>query len=129
MPPIGTGWQASHGILGRVWRLVRDPPYRSAVWLRLAGARAFQLSGRTYENRYPFIFVFVQTELRETPHPQVLSFGCSTGEEVFWLRKYLPDGTIKGVDVNAGSIAVCRERALREGDTEVSFAVANSPDG
>ncbi len=125
MPLVATTRRAAGGILSKTWRLVRDRSYRSAVWLRLAGASAFQLSGRTYENRYPYIFSFVQTELRAIPRAHVLSFGCSTGAEVFWLRRYFPDAVIKGVDVNGASIAVCRERAKREGDGNVSFAVAD----
>ncbi len=129
MPLIAAARRAAGGILGRMWRLARDGSYRNAFWLRLAGAKAFQLSGQTYENRYPFIFSFVQTELRAIPVAHILSFGCSTGAEVFWLRRYFPDAVIKGVDVNGGSIAVCRERAKREGDSNVSFAIANSPEG
>jgi SAM-dependent methyltransferase len=128
MPRTATRRQAPGGILGKAWRLATDRSYRSALWLRLTGVKAFQLSSRTYENRYPTIFSFVQRELRATPRARILSFGCSTGEEVFWLRRYFPDAVIKGIDVNAGSIAACRERAKREGDGEVSFAVADCAD-
>jgi SAM-dependent methyltransferase len=129
MPRIATNRQAPAGVMGKAWRLATDRSYRSALWLRLTGMKAFQLSSRTYENRYPTIFSFVQTELRVTPRARILSFGCSTGEEVFWLRRYFRDAVIKGIDLNVGSIATCRERAKREGDDNVSFAVADCADG
>jgi SAM-dependent methyltransferase len=118
--------RVSAGVLGRIRRFAADPSYRSAIWSRLTGAKTFQASGRTYENRYPAIFAFVQAELREMADARVLSFGCSTGAEVFWLRRYLPRAVIKGVDINPGSIAICRARARREGDAGISFAVADS---
>lgn len=118
----------SGGPLRNLWRLVVDRPYRGALWLRLSGVRAFQLSTRTYENRYPTIFSRVRDELRSTPRARILSFGCSTGAEVFWLRRHLADAVIRGVDINAASIAACRARAKREGDTDISFAVAGSAD-
>jgi SAM-dependent methyltransferase len=117
------------GALTRAWRLLSDRSYRGGVWLRLTGAKRFQLSSRTYENRYPTIFGFVQNALHGVQQARLLSFGCSTGEEVFWLRRYLPDAIIKGIDINARSIAICRERAKREGGERISFAVADSPDG
>ncbi len=122
--PSGLG-----ALLRGLRRFAADRPYRSALWLRLSGAEAFQLSTRTYENRYPAIFSRVQEELRSTPRAQILSFGCSTGAEVFWLRRYLPDAVIRGVDINAACIAACRARAKHEGGAGITFAVADSAEG
>lgn len=35
---------------------------------------------------------------------KILSYGCSTGEEVFSLREYFPDAFIVGVDINKRNI-------------------------
>ena len=39
-------------------------------------------------------------EFNSIEHPKILSFGCSTGEEVATLSKYIPHGSIVGVDIN-----------------------------
>lgn len=44
------------------------------------------------------------------PHPKLLSFGCSTGEEVFTLAEYLPHADIVGVDINEWCLAECRRK-------------------
>jgi SAM-dependent methyltransferase len=58
---------------------------------------------------------------------RLLSFGCSTGEEVFSLRRYFPLAKIDGIDINPYRIRTCR-RHLRErgGDAAVRFTVAGS---
>lgn len=48
--------------------------------------------------------------LAQIRHPRILSFGCSTGEEVATLREYLPQATIMGVDINAWCIRQCRKK-------------------
>jgi 2-polyprenyl-3-methyl-5-hydroxy-6-metoxy-1,4-benzoquinol methylase len=110
-----------------LWRLVVDRPYRSVAWLRLTRPRsAFQPYSTTSANRYPRIFSFVQTQLGAGSRVRILSYGCSTGEEVFSLREYFPHVEIKGIDINAGNIAVCRQRLKRGGGAGVSFEIASS---
>jgi SAM-dependent methyltransferase len=58
----------------------------------------------------------------------LLSFGCSTGEEVFTLRRYLPNATIRGIDIDPASIATATRR-LAESDPGISFDVAGSVAG
>ncbi len=60
---------------------------------------------------------------------RILSFGCSTGEEVFSLRRYFPKATIVGLDIHPLNIAVCRLRRLRSGDDWMHFGVAGSATG
>ena len=113
--------------LRRLWRLLVDRPYRGVMWLhwrRPSGA--FQPFNDTKPDRYPQIFRFVQEALGAESELQILSFGCSTGEEVFSLRRYFPRAAIKGIDVNAGNVALARARLLRSKDTLLSFAVAAS---
>lgn len=59
----------------------------------------------------------------------ILSFGCSTGDEVFTLRRYFPRATIKGIDINAANIAVCRERLRGAPDAGISFETNGSTAG
>jgi ubiquinone/menaquinone biosynthesis C-methylase UbiE len=86
----------------------------------------FQPSNYTSMDRYPRIFAFVRSALADCSEPRILSFGCSTGEEVFTLRNYFPTAHIKGVDVNPGNIATCRKRLATADDGRIHFAVANS---
>jgi SAM-dependent methyltransferase len=87
----------------------------------------FQISGNTAEDRFPAVFGFVRHELADRPSLRLLSFGCSTGEEVFSLRRYFPLAKIDGIDINPYRIRTCRRR-LRErgGDAAVRFMVAGS---
>jgi 2-polyprenyl-3-methyl-5-hydroxy-6-metoxy-1,4-benzoquinol methylase len=97
------------------------------MWLHFAHPEgAFQPFNDTSHNRYPHIFSFVQSVLGRGSAVNVLSYGCSTGEEAFSLREYLPNATIKGVDINAGNIAVCRRRLRKTPDAAMSFATARS---
>lgn len=115
----------------RAWHMLRrlatDGPYRGVIWLvwrKPAGA--FQPFNDTAPDRYPKIFAFVRQALDTQRELTILSFGCSTGEEVFSLRRYFPYATIKGVDVNPGNIAVARRRLRRSPDARLSFEISGS---
>ncbi len=111
----------------KLWRLAVDAPFRHMTLLHLMRpAGAFQPFNDTKPNRYPAVFKFVQSELGADSEIRILSFGCSTGEEVFSLRGYFPRAVIKGIDLNAGNIAVCRRRAKTVGDPDISFETASS---
>jgi SAM-dependent methyltransferase len=87
----------------------------------------FQPEPTTAENRYPTLFQFVRDHLGDWADGRILSFGCSTGEEVFSLRRYFPIARIKGVDINRRNIRECRERLARiGGDPGLSFEIAGS---
>jgi SAM-dependent methyltransferase len=88
----------------------------------------FQPFDETSFDRYPHIFSFVQERLSDVLTPRLLSFGCSTGEEVFTLRKYFPKAAITGIDINPHSIAVCRKRLARCRDTGIRFELADTPE-
>jgi hypothetical protein len=53
-------------------------------------AAMFQAASVTRANRYPEIFAFVRSQLGEDFNGRILSFGCSTGEELMTLRAYFP---------------------------------------
>jgi SAM-dependent methyltransferase len=110
-----------------LWRLVFDRSYRNLMWLRLLPPTGlFQPFNDTRADRYPKIFGFVQSTLDAASEIRILSYGCSTGEEVFSLRGYFPHAVIKGIDINAGNIAVCRRRLKEKPDVAMSFESASS---
>jgi SAM-dependent methyltransferase len=111
----------------KFWRVLVDKPYRHATWLYLARPRgAFQPFNNTRPDRYPIIFRFVQSALSRDGAIKFLSYGCSTGEEAFSLREYFPYATVKGIDINAANIAVCRQRLGAALDTDIIFETAAS---
>lgn len=110
-----------------LWRLVVDPPFRHLTLLRLLRPKGtFQPFNDTRANRYPRIFRFVQSQLGAASEATILSYGCSTGEEVFSLREYFPRATIKGIDMNPANIAVCRRRLKQLGDPRISFETTSA---
>jgi 2-polyprenyl-3-methyl-5-hydroxy-6-metoxy-1,4-benzoquinol methylase len=113
-----------------LWRLATDRPYRNvmaAFWFKPKAV--FQPFNTTRPERYPAVFRFVRSTLADGSDVRILSFGCSTGDEVFSLRRHFPQAFIKGIDVNPGNIAVCKRRARRAGDTRLAFETAGSTAG
>lgn len=92
-------------------RLLTDARLRSETWGQWRH-RAFYHQGVsvTLPNRYPRLFE--QCRLRFVGHaqPRLLSFGCSSGEEVFSLAEHLPQAVIVGVDINEWCLAECRRK-------------------
>jgi len=116
--------------LRKLYRLIVEPDYRHVLRLLRPGAKGvFQPCNDTWEDRYPRIFDFVQSLVGATNPVTILSFGCSTGEEVLTLRRRFPSATIRGLDINPGNIAICRRRLRRRPDAKLTFAMANSTEG
>lgn len=90
--------------------IVGNARYRSenTSWLPRDKGR-HQRSTFTESNRYPLLFRQVQHYLEREASPKIFSFGCSTGEEIETLTKYIPDAVIVGVDINAWCIRQCRK--------------------
>lgn len=80
-------------------------------------------------DRYPRLFTFARDRLGDGPGRRLLSFGCSTGEEVFSLRGYFPQALIRGIDINPRNIARAQARLSHMGDDRLSFAVTASAAG
>ncbi len=117
-----------------LWRLASDRSFRNGMLFHWSRPRAaFQPFNDTAPDRYPRIFKFAQAALaadRIDGRPlALLSFGCSTGEEVFTLRQYFPAARIKGIDVNPANIAICRRRLAELGDPAIGFACAETVAG
>lgn len=98
---------------------------RSALLIRRRPQGLFQPYGTTQEDRYPELFQSIRQVLADIPQTRLLSFGCSTGEEVFSLARYFLRAHLRGVDIDAGRIAQCQARWRREGrEPRLSFACA-----
>ena len=75
------------------------------IWLKYTkGNEAHQISNYTEYDRYPDLFSKCEELMKERKDLKILSYGCSTGEEVFTLREYFPDAFIVGVDINKRNI-------------------------
>lgn len=64
----------------------------------------------TRQDRYPDLFDAARQYFGAAEGLKLLSFGCSSGEEVFTLRTYFPGAHILGVDINARNIAISKKR-------------------
>jgi chemotaxis methyl-accepting protein methylase len=63
-------------------------------------AQQHQLTSTTATDRYPELFTEAKEAQGNNKNIKILSFGCSTGEECFSLKKYFPGASIIGVDIN-----------------------------
>ena len=111
------------------YRLVKSVESRNVALLLLRPPRGiFQPYGTTSADRYPEIFLEARRLVEGGASARILSFGCSTGEEVFSLRRYFPEASIVGLDINPFNIAACRFHRLKAGDKRMTFTVAGSTD-
>ncbi|QOI97187.1 MAG: class I SAM-dependent methyltransferase [Flammeovirgaceae bacterium] len=71
-----------------------------------------QLTSKTYSDRYPLLFTEASKAIGDTDKKPVklLSFGCSTGEECFSLKKYFPAARIIGADINRLNLLIAKHR-------------------
>jgi len=95
------------------YRLIFHSNYRSLLLLKYFKKHdVHQISNYTALDRYPDLFSTCKALMQGKDSLKILSFGCSTGEEVFTLREYFPDAFIVGVDINKKNIknANCQNR-------------------
>jgi SAM-dependent methyltransferase len=83
----------------------------------------YQPGGRTEFDRYPRLFASLRDSLADLPQPRILSYGCSTGEELLTLRSYIPNARLAGIDINSHRLKQAR-RKMRDRSTQ--FWVAGS---
>ncbi len=116
----------------RLARALATPLERGRLRAELRGARLFQTVTVTRADRHPVLFELVRAHLADHTTPRLLSFGCSTGEEVFTLGRYLPDAAIDGIDANPVCIARAQHAAnrskRRSSSATIRFVCADSPD-
>lgn len=84
---------------------------KKTFWRYLLKNKINQVSNYTEENRYPDLFKICKDYFSTSMAPRLLSFGCSTGEEVISLNKYLPNATIIGTDINKWCIEECQKKS------------------
>ncbi len=109
-----------------VAQFLTDPQYRWKLWARTFNPPdVHQVAARTRLDRYPEIFAACRDHFGENASVKLLSFGCSTGEEVITLRRYLPAATIVGSEINARSLAACRQLTVDDRITFVRSDAAN----
>ena len=90
-------------------RVCVDTDFRSILFLQLLNSKnVHQTTSLTYMDRYPTIFSACRDYFDGKKDLKILSYGCSTGEEVLTLRRYFPDAHIIGADINKHSFAICR---------------------
>ena len=103
------------------------PQYRSIRRLeRLNVPGLLQPWANTKRNRYPSMFQFVGWQLAARPAPRILSFGCSTGEEVFSLARYLPNAELIGIDINPYNIRRCLAQLAKAPHPGMQFLCSGS---
>lgn len=116
--------------LGRLVRLVRfwSSPQSRAIsnFERLGQPNLLQPSGYTEPDRYPRIFSVMSLALRNVPAPKVLSYGCSVGDEIIALSRYIPNAHITGVDILPWNIDKSKKRTRSLQNIELY--VADWPD-
>jgi hypothetical protein len=95
--------------LGRAVHRWVDPQRRAVHHLRQRGDIAlFQPFPTTFDNRYGELFEALAERLSSLPAPRILSFGCSSGEEVRALRARIPSARITGMDINPHALEQAR---------------------
>jgi Methyltransferase domain len=102
-------------ILKSIWfvfRFCTNGRMRSEIFADLFSRNSqYQRATFTINNRYPLVFQKCTEYFasRNNTGPKILSFGCSTGEEVFTLGEYFPQAKIIGVDINSWCIRQCKK--------------------
>jgi len=126
---IGRGLQAMKVSTNPVVRTVGRPLYAlwqlggdSLRWLVSSEFRSIrqlsanrrvdlhQVANFTKMDRYPLLFNACRMYHINKPTLRLLSFGCSTGEEVLTLGQYFPQAQIVGVDINPWNIKTAQQR-------------------
>lgn len=102
-----------------------SPDLRAIEWLKHTHpGLLLQPFGTTSEDRYPQLFDALAERLAHLPSPRILSFGCSTGEEVRALRARIPTAQITGIDLNPRSLAIARKK---DGNPLSLYRLAGAP--
>lgn len=126
------GWSAAvrrrvRGGVGMVRIYATNPAVRRAAVLRMRRPpNLFQPFNDTADDRYPELFSYVRDRLGGRSGLRLLSFGCSTGQEVLTLRRYFPAAAITGIDISPANVADCRRAVAERPDPDIRFVCAGS---
>lgn len=107
-------WNAARPVI----RVCVDADFRSILLLQLLNSKnVHQTTSLTFMDRYPTIFSACRDYFEGKQDLKILSYGCSTGEEVLTLRQYFPTAHIIGAEINKRSLAICRKLPVDEKST------------
>ncbi|MPM34548.1 hypothetical protein SDC9_81134 [bioreactor metagenome] len=107
-------WHATRTVIS----VCVDPGFRSILMLRVLHSKnVHQTTSLTAMNRYPKIFSACHDYFDGKQALKILSYGCSTGEEVLTLRQYFPNAHIIGAEINKHSLSICRKLPVDENTT------------
>lgn len=99
---------------------------RASLYTRIVhGHSIHQVSGHTQPDRFPMLFDL--TARLRPDAARILSFGCSTGEEIEALRRRFPGAAIVGAEINPHSRRLARHRMA--GDARVRVVGPNAVEG
>lgn len=105
------------------YQFTLDGQYRAITLLRWFQTDTLhQTTPLTWMDRYPQLFSTCRDWFQNQPEIHILSFGCSTGEEVITLRQYFPHARIIGAEINPWNLARCRQRQV---DARIAFVASN----
>lgn len=92
-------------------RFCGDTNFRSITLLQLLNSKNLhQTTSLTCFDRYPTIFSACREYFNDDKQNlKILSYGCSTGEEVLTLRRYFPNAQIIGAEINKRSLSICKK--------------------
>ena len=101
-----------------VARLLPTAEGRARLWTRVVHGRAVhQTTPQTADDRYPALFDLA-AELASGA-ARILSFGCSTGEELVALRRRFARAEIVGAEINPRSRKIAARRVADDPRTRV----------
>lgn len=102
-------------ILSTTKKFIVNKEFRSLTCLTLFHSKDIhQTTPLTWMNRYPEIFSACKEYFKCKDDIRILSYGCSTGEEVLTLRHYFPNATIIGAEINPNSLNICKKLKVDE---------------
>lgn len=109
-----------------VKKIITDKEFRAVFGMTVfKGGKVHQTTPLTCMDRYPVIFSACRDYFKGVNNIKILSYGCSTGEEVLTLRKYFKDANIIGAEINKNSLQICRNLKV---DNKIKFIDSNEKD-
>ena len=104
-------------------KICTDKEFRAIFYMSIFNAgKVHQTTPLTCMDRYPIIFSACRDYFNDNKDIKILSYGCSTGEEVLTLRKYFNDANIVGAEINKNSLKICRKLKV---DNKITFINSN----